>query len=934
MLLLVLAHVEPDQGPLVVEEVLGERLGELGLAHAGRAEEEEAALRAVRVRDAGPAAADGIRDRCHGGVLADDALVQLVLERDQPLGLVGRQATRGDAGPRAHDTCDVLLGHLLGEHAPALLTEFVEHLLGLLDLGLELRRAAVAELGGLLEVAVALGDRGLFAGVLELLHRARQGLDGLLLLLPLGGERGELLALLRQLGIKLGKPLGGDRGLVAGEAHTLDLQLADPAVHLVDGRRHRVDRDAQPCGCLVEQVDGLVRQEPVGEVAVRERGGGHEGVVGQAHPVVDLVALLEPPQDPDGVADAGFLDGHGLEPTLERRVLLDVAVLGQCGRTDHAQRTTREQWLEDVGGVHRALGATSADDGVQLVDEREDLTVGGLDLLEHRLEPLLELAAVLGTGDHRGQVELDQPLVLEQCRDVALDDPTGEPLGDGGLADTGFTDQDRVVLGPTDQHLDEAADLLVTTDDGVQATLACLRGQVAAVLVQRLVGVLRRLARDALGAADLAQRDEHGVTTDPEVGQHLAGGAIGVEQCQQQVLGREVLVVELGHLALALLEHRAKSPGDRRRASRPVGRRQGVQRLERAAADGRRRDPDALQQRQDDAVSLFEQGDQQVQRPDLGVVLLGRQPTGALERLGGATGETILVHGDLLACLILPRGQRPWTMVRSPTCGHKADEGPRRRLVDGRDRHPPAPVRRRSAARADVVRECHDVIGGRRVDDDVAVDLEDVHDQLQHAAVTVQHDLHAAHQPALVDECVHLQCPVLLALDLGEEIGGGTGQVAHGTEFDGREVVRRGDAIERLVTDLGDGGGAVEQREGLGRRGEASAVDEVGDVRLALAHRRAQPLLVEARLGQQCRPPQVDEPTDDAHLDVGVARAVQRGHLAADQHRCAERAVRADALADDPVRGLRTVDLCGEGRPTVGGPGRCDCLGQILGSLL
>ena len=31
--------------------------------------------------------------------------------------------------------------------------------------------------------------------------------------------------------------------------------------------------------------------------------------------------------------------------------------------------------------------------------------------LEHRLEPLLELAAVLGAGDQRAHVERDDPLV-------------------------------------------------------------------------------------------------------------------------------------------------------------------------------------------------------------------------------------------------------------------------------------------------------------------------------------------------------------------------------------------------------------------------------------------------------------------------------------------------------------------------------------------
>src|SRR5690606_9267560 len=52
VLLTVLAHVDADHGLLVVEEKLGERPRELGLADAGRAEEQERTGRPARVSDA------------------------------------------------------------------------------------------------------------------------------------------------------------------------------------------------------------------------------------------------------------------------------------------------------------------------------------------------------------------------------------------------------------------------------------------------------------------------------------------------------------------------------------------------------------------------------------------------------------------------------------------------------------------------------------------------------------------------------------------------------------------------------------------------------------------------------------------------------------------------------------------------------------------
>ena len=104
---------------------------------------------------------------------------------------------------------------------------------------------------------------------------------------------------------------------------------------------------------------------------------------------------------------------HRLEAPLQGGVLLHVlAVLVQRGGADRAQLAAGEHGLEHVGGVHRALGGARADHGVHLVDEEDDLALGVGDLLEHRLEALLELAAVLGAGDQGADVQGDDRLSL------------------------------------------------------------------------------------------------------------------------------------------------------------------------------------------------------------------------------------------------------------------------------------------------------------------------------------------------------------------------------------------------------------------------------------------------------------------------------------------------------------------------------------------
>src|SRR5689334_6512998 len=183
---------------------------------------------------------------------------------------------------------------------------------------------------------------------------------------------------------------------------------------------------------------------------MRQRRGGYDGVVGDAHAVVRLVALLETTQDRDRVLHARLTDVHRLEATLERRVLLDVlAILVERGRADHAQLAAGEHRLEHVASVHRAFGLPRPDERVHLVDEDDVLALALRDLLEHGLEALLELAAELGAGEESTQVQGNESLVLEALGHVAADDTLREPLDDRGLADAGLPDAHRIVLRAT-----------------------------------------------------------------------------------------------------------------------------------------------------------------------------------------------------------------------------------------------------------------------------------------------------------------------------------------------------------------------------------------------------------------------------------------------------------------------------------------------------
>jgi hypothetical protein len=122
--------------------------------------------------------------------------------------------------------------------------------------------------------------------------------------------------------------------------------------------------------------------------------------------VVYLVAFLQATQDGDGVLDAGLIDQHLLEAPLQRGILLDVlAIFIQRGRTHAMQLAAGQRRLQHVAGIHGTLGLAGTDHGVQLVDEQDDLAFLLGQIIEHGLEPLLELATEFRTGNQRAHIQ-------------------------------------------------------------------------------------------------------------------------------------------------------------------------------------------------------------------------------------------------------------------------------------------------------------------------------------------------------------------------------------------------------------------------------------------------------------------------------------------------------------------------------------------------
>ena len=304
--------------------------------------------------------------------------------------------------------------------------------------------------------------------------------------------------------------------------------------------------------------------------------------------------------------------------------------------------------LEQVACVHCAIGLTGTHDGVQLIDEEDDFALALLHLVQHALQAFLELAAVLCTGHQSTHVQAEHGAVLQVFGHIATHDALRQTLGDGGFTNAGLTDQAGVVFGLTGQDTDHIADLLISTNDGVQFLLAGKFHQILAVLLQRIVGVLRVIGGHPLVAAHGGKLLQKGVLFQVEGAEQLTGGLVLlVQQAKEQMLhadevvlhglgfaggGAEHLIGCLRDIDLIGVTAGAGHPGQRGQLFRHGGGKAAGVNVQ------------LLQQLGNQAVFLRSQCVQQVGGLQRIVLILHSQLLGCLQSLKGLLGILIGIH--------------------------------------------------------------------------------------------------------------------------------------------------------------------------------------------------------------------------------------------------------------------------------------------------
>ena len=198
---------------------------------------------------------------------------------------------------------------------------------------------------------------------------------------------------------------------------------------------------------------------------------------------------------------------------------------------------------------------------MEFVQEHDVPSLALGDLLEHRLHPLLELATVLGAGQHGPDVQGHQLLVGQGSGDVPGHDSLGQTFHDGGFSHARLPDEDRIVLGAPGQHLHHPSDLLVPADDRIQLPQPGSLGEVPAVSGKSPVGVLGGLIRDSVGSPDTLQSLPELLQVGPGRLENLSGITLLLGQAQEEMLRGNIFVAQRAGFRLSHIQGPGEVPG-------------------------------------------------------------------------------------------------------------------------------------------------------------------------------------------------------------------------------------------------------------------------------------------------------------------------------------------------------------------------------------
>ena len=288
----VFRHIDANHRLLIVKHEFGQSPRQFGFADAGRPQENKRANGAVGILQAGARAPERSGHRLDAFVLTDHPHLESFIHMNEFLHIAFHHASQWNTCPVGNHFRHVFSVHFFLEHLIVLLS-FFQFFLFVLKLLIQCHQLAVTDFCGAGEITFALGIN--FFGF-QCFHLT---LDLLNFFNDIFFRRPVHLHLIHA-GFRFGQFLfnlftsffcGFIRFLFQGLL--LNFQLDDLPLNSIYFTRHAVELNTQSRRGFINQVHRLVRQKPVGNIAVRKRCGSNDGRILDSHTMMHFITLLE-----------------------------------------------------------------------------------------------------------------------------------------------------------------------------------------------------------------------------------------------------------------------------------------------------------------------------------------------------------------------------------------------------------------------------------------------------------------------------------------------------------------------------------------------------------------------------------------------------------------------------------------------------------------
>ena len=176
-----------------------------------------------------------------------------------------RQFCHWDSGPTGHDLSNLFLGHPLVHHG--LVARF-SSLLRLTKLSHDTGYVPVLQFCRLFQIVIVFCHLDLVVDLLQFRFQRMDSLHHILLIIPFRLRPSKFFPQLCQLLLENCKPLPAEVIGLLFQSSFFDLQLHNMPLHVIQFRGQGIQLRLDQSTCLIHEINGLIRQKTVGDVAI------------------------------------------------------------------------------------------------------------------------------------------------------------------------------------------------------------------------------------------------------------------------------------------------------------------------------------------------------------------------------------------------------------------------------------------------------------------------------------------------------------------------------------------------------------------------------------------------------------------------------------------------------------------------------------------